>query len=312
MKNILRNICLLSALLVAVSSCDTDAEYITYEGGSYTMFSDTLYQLPIQDNETFFEIPVVATKACNYPRVLAVEVVDSLSNAIEGYHYSLKSNTVVIPAGQMVGNVEVRGYHKNIEVSDSLGFALRLTGTEGAPWSSYGTEANVFLQKSCKFDINAFTGYCSIVSTFLQNYTNYEGRLTYSEVDPTEENTIVIKDYFYDGYDVKIKFTTNDILNPLIKFKEQKFGPTDLAFGTKYGEDGIINIYQPTMYISYYSSCETFIWQYMTLYMPSLSGYNTVGTFINAVEWISADEAAKLYSEGLYTSRTARENLIGE
>ncbi len=309
MKKILKNICLLFALSVMAVSCDTDAEYITYDGGNYTMFSDTLYELPVQDNETFFELPVVATKSCDYDRVLAVEVVDSISNAIEGLHYKLKSNTVVIPAGKLVGNVEVCGYHKNIEVADSLGFALRLIGSDGNPWSSYGTEANVLLKKACDFDIHAFEGYCTVVSTFLQNYTNYSNRVTYAEVDTEEENTIVIKDYFYDGYDVKIKFTTNDILNPLLKFEEQEFGPTDLAFGTKYGEDGIINLYQPTMYISYYSSCETFIWQYMSLYVPSMAGVNVVGTFINVVEWISADEAAKLMSEGSNMSKTALEKL---
>lgn len=310
MKKILKNICLLFVLSAAVSSCDTDAEYITYQGENYTMFSDTLYELPVQDDETYFKLPVVATRACDYDRVFAVEVVDSISNAIEGRHYSLKANTVVIPAGELVGNVEVRGFHNNIEVADSLGFALRLIGAGETPWNTYGTEANVFLKKACKFDLNVFEGYCSVISTFIQNYTNYERRIAYSEVVPDEENTIVIKDYFFDGYDVKIKFTTNDILNPLIKFEEQKFGPTDEAFGTKYGEDGIINIYQPTMYTSYYSSCENFIWQYMTLYMPSLEGYNVVGVFVNAVEWISADEARKLMTDtGTYAGETAKAKL---
>jgi hypothetical protein len=125
-----------------------DSEGSDEEGDGYIMFSDTLYQLPVQDDETYFELPVVATKACDYDRVLAVEVIDSISNAIEDYHYKLKSNTVVIPAGKLVGNVEVCGFHKNIEVADSLGFALRLIGSDGAPWSSYGTEANVLLQKA--------------------------------------------------------------------------------------------------------------------------------------------------------------------
>lgn len=306
MKNLLKYTYLFIVMSVSFSSCDTDAEYITYEGPNYIMFSDTLYQLPVQDNEEFFQLPVVATRACDYDRILAVEIVDSVSNAREGRHYSLKSNTVVIPAGQLVGNVEVRGYHSNIAVGDSLGFSLRLVSKEDTQWNIYGIETKVFLQKACKFDINAFEGYCSITSTFLQNYSN---RLIYAEVDPEEENTIIMKDYFYDGYDVKIKFTTNDILNPLIKFTDQEFGPTDEAFGTKYGEEGIINLYQPTMYVSYYSSCETFIWQYMSLYILSMSGYKVVGVFVNAVEWISADEAKKMYNEGAYTGKTAAEKL---
>ena len=30
-----------------------------------------------------------------------------------------------------------------------------------------------------------------------------------------------MKDYFYKGYDLKVKFTTNDLLNPLIEMEDQ-------------------------------------------------------------------------------------------
>lgn len=289
---------MVTALLVAITSCDTDAEYTTYTGPNYIMFSDTLYELPVQDNEKYFEIPVVATTTCDYDRTVAVEIIDSKSNAAEGKHFSLKSNNVVIKAGERVGNVMVRGYHDNIGVSDSIGFNLKLITKADDQWTLYQDDANVLLKKACKFDINAFTGDCFIVSTWLQNYSNVDGRLAKSEVVPGEENTIVIKDYFFDGYDVKIKFLTEDPLNPLITFEEQKFGPTSEAFGTLYGTEGIINLYEPSMYVSYYSSCETFIFQCMTLYVPSMSGANVVGTFQNAVEWISEDEAEKLRRQG--------------
>ena len=299
MKKILKSLCIVSALLLVFTSCDTDAEYVKYNGDNYIMFSDTLYEFPVVNNDDYFEIPVVATKACDYDRTVAVEIVDTLSNAIERRHYTLKSNNVTIKAGERVANIEVKGNHDLIEVGDSLGFNIRLVGHEDYEWSLYRSDANVFLQKACKFDINAFTGPCFIaLSTYLDNYSNVSGRLTYSIVDPEKENTIIIKDYFYDGYDVKIEFTTNDILNPLIKFEEQEFGPTAEAFGTKYGTEGIVNMYQPTMYTSYYSSCEKFIFQWMGLYIPSMEGYNTVGVFVNAVEWISEDEAEKYRQEG--------------
>lgn len=299
MKKILSNICITAALLLGLASCNTDAEYVKYSGPNYIMFSDTLYELPVQSNGEVFEIPVVATRACDYDRTLAVEIVDSKSNATEGRHYALKSNTITIKAGELVGNVEVLGYHDNIEVTDSIGFSLRLITSEDAKWDLYGTDTNVWLKKACTFDINAFTGYCFIISTFINNYVQTtDGRLTYSVVDPENENTIIMKDYFYDGYDVRIKFTTDDILNPLIEFEDQPFGPTSEAFGTLYGDEGIINMYQPAMYTSYYSSCEKFIFQYMTLYVPSMAYPNTVGVFVNAVEWISDDEAEKLKREG--------------
>lgn len=293
----------LAGILVAVLTVSAfvscgETEYTTYSGPDYIMFSDTMYVLPVVDDEEFHNIPVVATETCGYDRTVAVEVVDAESNAIEGRHYSLESNSVVIKAGERVGNLRVRGYHSNISVYDSLGIKFHLIVPDKAEWSLYGTEANVILTKACHFDINAFTGYCVLTSTYIMSYmTDIDMRLVKSELDPEEENTIIIKDYFFDGYDVKIRFTDNDIMNPLVEMDEQDFGPTSEAFGTIYG-DGMIRMYQPTAYTSYYSSCEKFILQYMTLYVPGMQGNNTVGTFINAIEWISDDEAEKLKRQG--------------
>lgn len=291
-------VALMLALLTGVSSCGK-AEFPTYSGPEYILLSDTLYVLPIVDDEEYHNIPVVATKSCDYDRTVAVEIVDAGSNAIEGRHYSLESNSVTIKAGELVGNLRVRGYHSNIDVYDSLGIKLNLIVPEDLQWDIYSTEANVVLKKACKFDINAFTGYCVVTSTYIINYMlDTDMRLVKSEIDPENENTIIIRDYFFDGYDARITFKPDDILNPLIEMEDQTFGQTSDAFGTLYG-DGIIRMYQPTAYTSYFSSCEKFIFQYMTLYVPGMAeGTNTVGTFVNAVEWISDDEAEKLKREG--------------
>ncbi len=287
------------ALAVAFASSCNEGEPLAPTTPDYIQFSDTLYVLPVADDVEYHNIPVVATKTCDYDRTVAVEIVDAGSNAIEGKHYSLESNTITIKAGELVGNVRVRGYHNNIDVYDSLGFKLNLIVPEEQQWDMYGTEANVLLQKACKFDINAFVGYGVLTSTYIINYmTNIDMRLVKSEIDPENENTIIIKDYFFDGYDARITFNPDDILNPLIEMEDQAFGPTSEAFGTLYG-DGLIRMYQPTAYTSYFSSCEKFIFQYMTLYVPGMAeGQNTVGTFVNAVEWISDDEAEKLKREG--------------
>jgi hypothetical protein len=288
----------LFALLLTVTGCNE--ERTTYSGPNYIMFSDSLYVLPIQNNEDFFDIPVSATQTCSYDRTLAVEIIDKNSNAIEGVHYVLESNTVTIAAGELVTNVRVRGIFDNIEVADSLGFALRLVTEENTHWDLYGIDANVVLRKTCPFNIYDFEGYCLLNSTYLYDYTTVDKRLTRAVVDTEEENTLIIKDYFYDGYDVKLKFTTDDLLNPLIEMDEQIFGPTTEAFGTIYG-DGKIRMFQPTNYVSYYSSCEQFVYQYMTLYVMNKdqqSIYGTVGTFINVLKWISDDEAEKLMREG--------------
>lgn len=287
----------LMALLLIMAGCKE--EHTTYKGPNYIMFSDSLYVLPVQNNEEYFDIPVAATQACTYDRTIAVEIIDKESNAIEGLHYTLMENTVTIKAGERVANVRVRGLYDNIAVADSLGFTLRLVTEKDTQWEMYGTDANIILRKTCPFNIYDFEGYIVLNSTYLYDYTVVDKRLIRAEVDTEEENTIIVKDYFYDGYDVKLKFTTKDPLNPLIEMEEQVFGPTDEAFGTIYG-DGKIRMLQPNGYTSYYSSCEGFVYQYMTLYVmnPDESIYGTVGTFINVLKWITDDEAEKLKREG--------------
>lgn len=297
MKKIFIGLLALCALPLVFSACQE--ERTSYEGPDYVMFSDTLSVLGVQNNEEYFDVAVAAMQPCDHDRILGVEVLDRRSNAIEGYHYTLESNNVIIRAGERAGNIRVRGIYDHIGVADSLGFVLRLTDTQGVPWSAESDITKVILKKVCPFDINNFTRWAVLTSTYMQDYMpNTSMRLIFTERDPEEENTIILKDYFYDGYDVKVHFTTKDLLNPLIEMEDQTFAATSEAFGTIYG-DGFIKAYQPKAYVSYYSSCERFIFQYMTLHVPGMAeGDVAVGTFVNAVEWISDDEAKKLQQQG--------------
>ena len=290
---------MLALLMCAITSCG-DVERPSYDGPNYILFSDTLTVLAVQNNEEVFDIPVAATEACSYDRIVAVEVIDKKSNAIEGKHYTIESNTVTIKAGERAANVRIRGNYDAIAATDSLGLTLRLLTQQADQWDLYekSYEAKVILQKCCPFDINLFNGYAVLTSTYMQEFMpNVDNRLIKAVIDPEEENTVIMKDFFYDSYDVKIRFTTNDILNPLIEMDEQTFASTAEAFGTNYG-DGYLHLYQPSSGVSYYSTCEQFIFQYFTLYVPGMAGNNVVGTFASAIEWVSNDEAKRLYLEG--------------
>ena len=284
-------------MLTTFTSCDE--ERTLYSGPEYIMFADTLTVLGVENSEEIFDIAIAATAVSDQDRTVAVEVVDKHSNAIEGIHYTLESNTVTIKAGELVGNLRIKGIAENLTVDYDPEITLHLIADEKYQWNLYsGDTTRVVLRKVCSFDINAFSGYAMITSTFLYNYTGSYNRLIKTEVDTTEENTIIMRDFYYDGYDVKLRFTTDDPLNPLIEMDDQPLVTTGEAFGTIYG-DGMLHIYQPTNYVSYYSACEKFIYQYITLWVPGMAaGTNTVGTFIHAIEWISDDEARIYMNQG--------------
>ena len=299
-KKILFSTIISLGVLAGFTSCDE--ERIVYSGPQYIMFADTLSVLGVENNGEYADIYISATKAMDKDQTLAVEVIEQESSAIEGVHYTIESNTVVIKAGELCTSVRIRGHYENLTVEEELPeIKLRLISPENTQWDLYedkGLETKVMLQKVCPFDINAFSGYAMVTSTFLYNYMGSYNRLIKTEVDSTAENTVILRDFYYEGYDVKVRFTTDDPLNPLIEMDDQPLATTGEAFGTIYG-DGMLHVYQPSSYVSYYSSCEKFIYQYITIWVPGMeAGYNTVGTFIQALEWISDDEARIYQSQG--------------
>lgn len=292
MKKLFIGLFVIVAILPTLVGCDADRT--VYNDSDYVMFSDTLYNYPVQDNEDYFNVPVAAGQAFDYDRTFGVEIIDKGSNAIEGRHYKLESNSIVIKAGERTADVKVKGIYENIGILDSLGFVMRLVSPKDTHWDIYGTETKVVMQKSCPFDIHNFEGYCTLSSSYFIEYSNVSMRLIKSEIDPDNENTIILKNFFYEGYDIKLKFNPEDPLKPFVRMDEQVFASTADAFGTLYG-DGNILIYQPTIYTSYFNTCQEYVLQYMTLYVADV---DTVGTFMNIIEWISDDEAEKLMREG--------------
>ena len=300
MKKLLIGCMAAVAALIAFSGCDQDK--VVYSGPNYLMFSDTLYTYAVQETNEIFNVPVSATVPADYDRTFGVEVIDKESNAVEGKHYKILSNTVTIKAGEMSTDVKVQGLYKNIGITDSLGFALRLVIPDTEQWSLYKNEAKVVMQKICPFDIKNFKGYCKVTSSYLSSDyypKKVDLRLVTYDIVKGKENTIVVHDLYFDGYDMEIKFNRKDVLEPLVEMEEQICGSTGEAFNTIHG-DGKLRLNQPTAYTSFYSTNENFILQYVTMSVNNKDGsyYGTVGTFVNVLEWISEAEAEKLKEQG--------------
>ena len=300
MKKLLIGCMAAVAALIAFSGCDQDK--VVYSGPNYLMFSDTLYTYAVQETNEIFNVPVSATVPADYDRTFGVEVIDKESNAVEGKHYKILSNTVTIKAGEMSTDVKVQGLYKNIGITDSLGFALRLVIPDTEQWSLYKNEAMVVMQKICPFDIKNFKGYCKVTSSYLSSDyypKKVDLRLVTSDIVEGKENTIVVHGLYFDGYDMEIKFNRKDVLEPLVEMEEQICGSTGEAFNTIHG-DGKLRLNQPTAYTSFYSTNENFILQYVTMSVNNKDGsyYGTVGTFVNVLEWISEAEAEKLKEQG--------------
>ncbi len=294
MKRIFIGLSTIVAAVVALSGCDSSKDRTTYRGPEYVMFSDTLSYFPVSNSEDYFHVHIGSTVACDYDRTFGIEVDDKNSNVIENKHYAIESNSVTIKAGERSADVKIRGIYENIGKTDSLSLTLRLIAEDNVTWDLYGTKTRIEMMKACPFDINTFSGYCKVTSSFFSSYMQTTDLRLVKTEPAKEENTIVIHDLFYKGYDIILKFDASDPLEPFVDMDEQILGSTAEAFGTIHG-DGKLRIKQPTTYVSYYNVCQRFVFQYVTIYVE---GKGTVGTYINILEWISDEEAEQLKKQG--------------
>lgn len=302
----MKNIYLFLVATIATSMLASCAEeYVTYSDAEYVMFSETQSMNMILADDEYFGVAVASTVACDYDRTFGVEIVDKGSNAIEGKHYRLLSNSVTIPAGELATEVKVQGLYENIEPTDSLGFVLRLVMPEKLKWSLYedSDQTKVVMYKSCPFVRENFTGWCVVTSLLLRDYpgdnTSYQ-RLIRTEAHPTEENTVILRSCFYDGYDLTIRFHPEDAANPLVTMdKDQVLSDEASVFGQILGDNHILTTHS-YYYPSYFNSCQRFVELWNHVYVENLGEtIGTVGHYYNILEWISDEEAERLQKEGM-------------
>ena len=294
---------ILSAFVAMAAMVACDEEYVTYNDAEYVMFAEEQSTNMVLADQEYFTVPVASTVACDYDRTFGVEVVDKGSNAIEGKHYRLLSNSVTIPAGELAADVKVAGLYENIEPTDSLGFVLKLVMPEQLKFNLYegSDQTKVVMYKSCPFDRNNFTGWCILTSMLLRDYPgdnqSYQ-RLIRTEAHPTEPNTVILRSAFYDGYDLTITFNPENPANPLVTMdKDQVVSDEASVFGQILGDNHILGTHS-FYYPSYFNSCQHFVELWMQVYVENLGeSVGTVGHYYNILEWISDEEAERLQRE---------------
>lgn len=303
MMNMKKIYFILSALVAISTMVACDEEYVTYSDAEYVMFAEEQSTNMVLADQEYFTVPVASTVACDYDRTFGVEVIDKGSNAIEGKHYRLLSNSVTIPAGKLAADVKVAGLYENIEPTDSLGFVLKLVMPEQLKFDLYegSDQTKVVMYKSCPFDRNNFTGWCILTSMLLRDYpgdnVSYQ-RLIRTEAHPTEQNKVILRNAFYDGYDLTITFNPENPANPLVTMdKDQVVSDEASVFGQILGDNHILGTHS-FYYPSYFNSCQHFVELWMQVYVENLGvTVGTVGHYYNILEWISDEEAERLQRE---------------
>ena len=300
MKRIITVLSTIGLLVALATGCDR--ERTLYSDAEYVMFADTMSVNMVLQDQEYFAVTVASTTACDYDRNFGVEILDRRSKAVEGLHYRLKSNTITSPAGKRRADVLVHGCYDEFEAGDTLNFVLQLVMPEQLKWELYGDCTNVKMVKSCPFAIDDFTGWCMLTSSFLQSYPGTENssiqRLIRTEKHPTEENTIILRNWLFTGYDATMRFDPADPANPTVSMDEdQVISDEESVFGQIHGDNKILAKSSPA-YLSYYNACGTYAALWINVYVNDLgTPVGTLGNFLNIFEWVSDEEAERLQKE---------------
>ena len=295
----------LLALPIMLTMVGCEKEQQTHDAESHIMFSGEDHVLAIVDSEEWFEIPIVTSIPTEYDRTLGVEVIIAESSALEGFDFDIENHTLTIKGGSKSAVLRIRGNAEAFDHNSRKEITLRLILGEEYVADNTTIETTIVLQHSCPFDINNFEGYAVLTSTWCMQYMNSDSRLVHTRIDEGE-GVVVIEDMLYDGYDIRVKLNTEDMLNPTAALcGTQVLGSTGDAFGTIYG-DGKLLITEAseynsssadlTGYVSFYSTCENFMMLYTVMYVD---GVGEIGMFGNILEWVSNDEAERIMREGL-------------
>ncbi len=286
MKKILYISAMISAAMLSLVGCKT--EYTTYDGPSAIAFADTASLCPVVQSGDAYGIDIAATAAADHDRTFAVEAVPSKSTAVYGKHFVIDDQTVTIKAGETATKVYVKGIYDNVDSSDDIYVTLRLVGEGNEDWPFNSTETKVYLTKICPFNIDDYTGWCRVSSSFLIAYANKESNL--AKVEKVDDETIVIKGMFQEGYDVKFRFDVSDMLHPtMYMLDETPVGNTRTFMNYVYGNGlllgGEMNGYSAELHL-----CDKYAEQYMKI---RVDGVGTVGLYVNILEFLTDEEAGK-------------------
>ncbi|MEG1616220.1 MAG: DUF4984 domain-containing protein [Bacteroidales bacterium] len=254
-------------------------EKVTFSGNDYVMFSDTLQYMPVTENaENMFEVLIGTSKKADIDRTYAVELVLNKSNAIEGHHFDLVSNNVVVKAGELTGKVQIKGYYDNITYGDSLAFTLRLLTDKNQEWDMYGKETNVSLIKCMPFDIDNFVGNLKMYASFPFNNSVVT---FYVKSEKMDDSTLLVKDAFSGKYDLELRFKKNDA-NP---FQDGVTVPNQAAFADpSYGQVFTRTVENaPSFYVTYVRT----ICLYMEMYVPETGSF---GVYQYMFQWVPQSE----------------------
>lgn len=294
MKKLFKLLC--AILLPALLTVGCQSEDPVYSGQRYVMFSDSVYTMPVLEDNEEFCVPVAATVTADYDRNYSVEIITNRSTALRGYHFDFAdgSNNITIKAGEMVANVRLKPIYEHVGREDSLVVSLRLLEADHEELSIYGSTTRVDFLKCYPFRMDDFLypgGHMFMLASFPFGDNVQQIRVDAEKID---DHNIRLLNAFSAQMPLRLELDDSDPTDYRVYMIGQK------AFkDANYGD-----VYMRTvdMYPSYFNVSDRFFVLYLEAYLPQMGSF---GVYQYIFKCISDDEAADM--DNGVTTRAMRE-----
>lgn len=268
MKKIFNITLVLLLSMVAVVSCKKES--LLYDGPVLAHFLKASDVFFVDSEDSTYTLQIGLTKALD--RDLTVKLVaDEASTAVEGEQYALESYEVIIPAGEVIGNVTIVGLFSGI--TDPVNLKLKLV--EGENVAGFSTDIDITIRQFCPFVRDEFVGIYNVWSELNEDDA---GEIAEYEVeaiaDPDNENGLIFLDVFEDGKNIKVTLDASNKSN-FVAVLEQ----AQTIFTYSEGYPGVLAAGKGT-----FNACEPEIQFRVKVDVPGLGTFGDITTILTKVD----------------------------
>lgn len=201
MQNI-KHLFLFALIGLFMASCG-EREFDIYDGPNQGHFIGSSGTYFVQEaDDPGFPIQIGSLSPASGNLTLNVEVVDSLSTAVEGTHYTLSSNSISFSDGQAISELLVTGNFDNLTSDQTL--VLALTGDNVAGFDNTYT---LNLTQFCPYLQAEFVG------TYTFTTTAFGATYEVEAVAGASDNEVVFQNLYEDGFNVTVTLDASDPTN---------------------------------------------------------------------------------------------------
>lgn len=198
MKNIFNRLLVYSlpVFVLFATSC-VDDEPLIYTGPSLVHFPTASANFTVeQGGDVGYDLVVGVTAAEPQDRTFTIAVNTTSSTAIEGVHVTFPSKSVVIPAGEVLGRVEVNAVFENLDEPVSLVLNL----VEDAASASFRQSFTLNLNRFCASELAGEWSGTTVLSSPTLTITDYELTLTATSTNGVYTLSDITGGLYASGY----------------------------------------------------------------------------------------------------------------